>query len=504
MDRRRFLEFTGAAATAALTGCGGGGSYSSGGYTPTPTPAPTGPNWQSLGNTLDGSVITPGTSAYAQASVVVNMRFDTIQPQAVVRCASTSDVVKALAFARGNNLAITPRCGGHGFGGDSTGTGMVIDVSPMNTVQVNGDGTATIGAGAKLADVYDQLTSKGVAIPSGTCLSVGIAGITMGGGIGLVDRMYGLTCDNLVSAQVVLADGTIVTCDATHEPELFWGLRGGGGGNFGVVTSFTFRTHATRDLTNFYAVFSYADALKVFAAWQAWALSAPDSIWSYLITSFYNPAGQPNIVLSGVSISTEAEFQPYWTAFLASTASTPVASDVTTLSYRDTMLGFCAGYTISECHLVGQTPDGKIQRYPFASSSDFFNTAMPAAGVQALLQGIQNAQAAGITGQVICDFMGGALGRVAPGDTAYVHRNALFSAEYYMDAPVGTTATWSNGMRTVMQPWSSGGAYVNYIDPLIQNWPTAYYGSNYARLVLVKAAYDPNRLFRFPQGIPPS
>nr|WP_207231567.1 MULTISPECIES: FAD-dependent oxidoreductase [unclassified Duganella] len=155
--------------------------------------------------------------------------FDSIKPAAIVKCSSVEDIRNSLAFVRNNKLAVTPRCGGHSWAGTSTTTGVVLNVTNMNAIQVNADGSAKIGAGARLAEVYDTLIGHGVCIPSGTCLTVGIAGITLGGGIGILDRQYGLTCDNLLAAEVLTADGRLLSCDASHEPDLFWALRSGGG-----------------------------------------------------------------------------------------------------------------------------------------------------------------------------------------------------------------------------------------------------------------------------------
>jgi FAD/FMN-containing dehydrogenase len=461
-------------------------------------------DWTGLSSGMDGSLVLPGSPAFAQASMVVNRRYESVLPQAVARCATPDDVKEVLAFARKNKLPVAPRSGGHSFGGYSTSTGVIIDVTPMNGIQLHGDGTATIGAGARLADIYDQLTAQGVAIPSGSCPSVGIAGITQGGGIGFVDRKYGLTCDNLVSAQVVTADGRLLTCSDSSDPDLFWALRGGGGGNFGVVTSFTFKTHATQDLTEFFAGFNYSDMARVLAAWQAWQHALPDETWSFLITSFFDTTQAPNVLLYGVHVGPQAEFAPYWSQFLSAAGVAPTYSGVSMRPYRDIMLSGCAGLTISQCHMQGQTPDAQIRPYYFASTSDFYDHLLPAEGIDAFLQGIDTAHSSGLTGQVLLDSMGGALGRVAPDATAFVHRNALFSAEYYLDAPPGKPATWHHDMRTRMKPWSSGRAYVNYIDPMIDDWGAAYYGSNFAKLVQAKAAYDPEQVFKFAQGVPVS
>jgi FAD/FMN-containing dehydrogenase len=517
MDRRRFLGVTGAA-TLALSGCGGGGGGTSSGSgisssagstsTPAPTPSPgspsTGPttsDWQTLANELSGSLVQQGNSSYAEDSVVFNSIYDNVMPLAIVLCANANDVTQALAFVERFGLAVTARSGGHSYGGYSTGTGVVVDVNAINSIQINGN-TATIGAGAKLVDIYSQLAAQGVSIPSGSCLTIGIAGITQGGGIGVLDRAYGLTCDNLLSAQVVTANGQLIECDAGNNSDLFWALRGGGGGNFGIVTSFTFQTFATSDLTSFSAAFQFSDAVSVFAAWQTWPQNLPDTVWSGMVLT------GSSISISGVFIGNAADFAPYWNQFLAAAQANPIGTSVTTQSYTDTIVGGCGGLTISECHLPGETPDGEVARAAFAASSDFFNSPLPTAGIQAMLQAITTRQAANQPGIIILDLMGGAISKLAPNATAFVHRNALFSAQYYAEFSVGTSPgivgqaqVWANGMRAVMQPWSSGEAYQNYIDPLLQNWQTAYYGSNYAQLVQVKEKYDPTGVFQFAQGV---
>jgi len=468
-----------------------------------------GPDWTSLSSLMQGSVLLPGASGYAVSAPVFNAVYDGTLPQALVRCASASDVALALAFAHENSLAVTARSGGHGYTGNSTTTGMVIDVGPMSTIVV-GSGTATIGAGAKLVDIYDQLSNQGVCIASGSCPTIGIAGITQGGGIGVVDRAYGLTCDSLVSAQVVLADGSVVTCDADTHADLFWALRGGGGGNFGIVTAMTFNTFPTSDLTSFSADFAWADAPNVLAAWQAWPQTLPDTVWSGLVmATAASSTATPVIEVSGMFIGSAADFAPIWAQFVADAAATPTSYSAQAQSFHDAILASCYGESISQCHLASETSDGLVSRASFVASSDFFDTALPSAGIQAMV-GTMNAQQS--VGQVliIMDLMGGAIARVAPDATAFVHRNALFSAQYYISGPVGMTASQVSfaqsvvsGLRATMSPWSSGEAYQNYLDPGLANWQQAYYGSNYARLVQVKAAYDPTQVFKPAQGIPP-
>ncbi len=507
MDRRRFIELTIASASLALTGCGGGGGGDSSTSTPPITTQPFDDSFKELSSKLQGTVITPASTDYDNARVVYNTRFDDIKPKAIVRCTSADDVVATVEYARKAGIAIVPRCGGHGYAGYSTTTGIVVDLSSMNKITLS-NGTATVGAGARLVDVYDQLTAKGVAIPLGSCATVGISGLTLGGGIGIVDRAYGLTCDNLISADVVLADGRKVTCDAGVEPDLFWALRGGGGGNFGIVTSFTYKTHPTRDITVLQAYYNFADYEKIMDAWQNWPSKLPDTIWGQLILSWNG--GAPSVYLRAFCLGTEADLTPYWNQFKAETGVEPMNPFISTSSYRDTMLSACGGATVEQCHVAGQTPKGIMQRNAFAATSDFFAKPIPLEGMQTLKRFILDGQAKAQYGMIIMDLMGGAIKNFQPSDTAFIHRDALFSFEYYSYFNGGTAAAtvdasqaWLHSFRETMKPWSTNLAYVNYIDPLITDWKTAYYGNNYARLAKIKTKYDPNWVFRLPQGVEP-
>jgi FAD/FMN-containing dehydrogenase len=499
MDRRQFLVVS--LTSAALTACGGGGSSAN-----DSSSSSLADRWLVLDEQLAGSVIRPDSTQYASLKPAYNSRFDNITPEAVVRCASAQDVQKVLVFARDNKLALVPRSGGHAYAGYSSSEGIVLDLKDMSGITV-GEGTATIGAGAKMVDIYDQLTAKGVSIPLGSCLSVGIAGLTLGGGIGIVDRAYGLTCDNLLSAEVVLADGRIVQCDANNHPELFWALRGGGGGNFGVVTRFTFKTHAISDITTLEADFDFKDFEAVMKAWQAWPDSLPNNIWAQIIPSWGSPSIAPRLYLRAFCIGSKMEMNTHWQQFLAATKVAPLWMSQSTNSYRATMLGNCATNTAA-CHIVGYDPAGRAQRNAFAASSDFFNEPIPDAGLLVLKQAILDSQLAGNYGMMIMDLMRGAIDDFAPDETAFIHRGALFSVEYYTyfsqttaNATVDKAQVWLNGFRQTMQPWSSGGAYVNYIDPLITHWAQAYYGANYPRLRQVKGTYDPTGFFNIPQGV---
>ena len=194
--------------------------------------------------------------------------------------ADPDDIRTTLAYARAHDVPVSIRNGGHSYGGWSSGTGrLLIDVSKLNKTRASGT-TATVGAGAKLIDVYRALAAKGVTIPAGSCPTVGVSGLTLGGGHGVVSRAYGLTCDSLTSATLITADGKLVTASARENKELFWGLRGAGNGNFGVVTELTFRTHTAPQGVSAYMTWPWSKAAAVIKAWQEWGPDQPDEIWS--------------------------------------------------------------------------------------------------------------------------------------------------------------------------------------------------------------------------------
>ena len=507
MDRRHFLHLTGGGLAAWLVGCGGGSSA------PAPPP-PIGPvsggiDFGPLVAQLHGSVLVPTTPGYESARLLANTLFDDIRPTAIVRCTSASDVQAALGFVRQHRLPVAARCGGHSWAGYSTSTGVVLNVTAMNAITLNGDGTATVGAGARLAEVYTQLVAQGVCIPSGTCPTVGIAGITMGGGIGVLDRRFGLTCDTLVSADVVTVDGVLRTCNATSEPDLFWAIRGGGGGNFGIATSFTYRTHPIQDITVARAAFRVQDFAPVFKTWQTWPQSLPDDIWAQVYVDIWQ--GVATFTVTAYCLGTASYMTPYWNAFLAAADATPVtdgglAPTVVQQAYGDVALAFCAGDTLAQCSLQDYSSTGKVQRYAEVLSSDFFAAPLPDAGIQVLMDNAAALGQANGVASYIFDHMGGALGRVPSDATAFPHRDALFSLEYGASRidDYFYDAAWPNSMRSKMSAWSTGGAYVNYLDPLLTDWEQAYYGANYARLQQVKKAVDPNRVLNNPQGIVPA
>src|SRR3954469_11899727 len=232
--RRTFLTLAGGAGAAAVTGRVAGERLAE---------AAAGVDYTALKSALKGPLLRPGDAGYATAAKPYNAALGTRKPAAIAKVAGTADVRTCVRGVRGHGVTLAARGGGHSYAGFSTpNNGVVVDLSALKTITVRSDGTAVVGAGVKLLDLYSALAAHGRALPAGSCPTVGVAGSTLGGGIGVVARAYGLTCDHLKGATVVTADGAMTTVDGNHDADLFWALRGGGGGNGGIVTSFTFGT----------------------------------------------------------------------------------------------------------------------------------------------------------------------------------------------------------------------------------------------------------------------
>ncbi|MFI6347657.1 FAD-binding oxidoreductase [Streptomyces sp. NPDC050560] len=524
MERRAFMG-AGAAvlAGAGLAACGGGGGSSDGangdshppsgsksaGPSGPPAPSVSAPaDLAALGKGLDGSLVRPGDDDWTSAGQLYNTRFDGLRPAAVAYVAGVDDIRTALAYARARKTHVAIRNGGHSYAGWSSGDGrLVVDVSRLSSIRVSGS-EAVVGAGAKLIDVYRALTAKGVTIPAGSCPTVGVSGLTLGGGHGVASRAYGLTCDNLTAATVVTADGRQLHADAKENSDLFWALRGGGNGNFGVVTELRFRTHPAPQGVTAYMSWPWSRAADVVAAWQEWGPDQPDEIWSAL--DIENAAGGvPGITVSAFSLGTYGELQNAVDR-LADRAGGPASSvSLKRRSYEDSMEVYagCSTYSGEQCHLPGPTAGrsegGALKRETYAARSDFFDRSLSKDGIQTLLDHLASVDSG--TGSVALTALGGAVNRVAPTATAFVHRRSRMLAQYVASWQAGTSGTaagdWLDRTHGAMRPHASGAAYQNYTDPTLKDWRPAYYGDAASRLEQVKHRYDPDGFFTYPQGI---
>src|SRR5829696_8221543 len=279
-----------------------------------------------LRRAIAGEVLVPGAAGYEAVRKPAIARYHDVRPRAIVRCENAGDVAETLAFARRSGLPVAPRSGGHCFAGRSSTEGIVIDVGPMSSVSVSG-GVATVGAGTRLGNLYDALQEHGLTVAAGCGPAVGIAGLTLGGGLGILGRKHGLTCDQLLAAQVVLADGRVVDCDEHHDADLFWALRGAGGGQFGLVTSLVFRTLTALPATTFHLVWPYTHAAAVIGAWQDWAPDAPDELNASLrLTSEVN--------LFGAMLGGESETVVLLEQLTAQIGAVPESATCRQLPYR--------------------------------------------------------------------------------------------------------------------------------------------------------------------------
>lgn len=514
LSRRRILGLGGVGAAGAvglLTGC----TPARPKPTPTPAPTPIGPpDWTALAGRLKGTLHRPGQAGYDQTRLTENPSYDAAWPLAVLSAASAADVATGLAFAARYRVPLALRSGGHSYPGWSSGgapvpgmpASLVLDTRGMSRVAVHCDGTATIGAGASLAEVYSALGNAGRAIAGGSCATVGIAGLTLGGGVGVLVRAYGLTCDALTSAQIVTADGAVRTIDEHTDADLFWACRGGGGGHLGVVTSLTFTTVAAPRVTMFFLSWPLDAAASVITAWQDWAPKADPKLWSTLkLLGGQSHGNAPDISLSGTWIGDPGDTDGQLAPFLASIGTAATEKDVTTHSYLDSMMRYagCAGTPLAQCQTG---PGGALTRLPYANTSQIAYRPLDDAGIADLLAQVHKAQdVPGMTeGGISMDALGGAVASVAPGATAFVHRTALMTVQYTSAFTVGTDPApdyaYVRGFRAAMTPHWGDGAYVNYADAALPDSAQSYFGDNAARLAAVAKKYDPHGLFTQPQA----
>jgi FAD/FMN-containing dehydrogenase len=511
-DRRDFVVRAGAAALAlGLGACGAKHTTPGAGHRPIfgkVGPSSGGSSLADLGAAVRGPVITAGSAGYAAAKETYNEAYDADRPLAVVQPLDEADVRAALVWAGRRDVAVRPRGGGHSYAGYSTGDGaLVIDLRRLDRVAFDrSSGVATIGPGAQLIDVYAGLAAHGASIPAGSCPSVGLGGHALGGGIGLAGRRFGLTTDNIIGARVITADGRLREAghSAGEDDELLWALRGAGAGNFGIVTRLRMRTHRVGPTAWFSVSWPWASAGDALDAWQRLVPGAPDALTSVFHLS--TGAAGPLVSASGQYFGSVSRL----TRLLAPLTTVAGASVSTgTDDYLDLMRRWagCLELGLASCRTE---PAGVLPRARFAAKSDYVTRNLPSAGRGLLIRAVERASGdrSLSSAAILLDSYGGAINRVAPAATAFVHRHARFGVQYLTYYPsageLGAARAWLTGAWKPLRPYVSGEAYQNYIDPELAGWERAYYGSNYPRLQRAKADYDPDRRFRFPQAIRPA
>jgi len=489
-----------------------------GATTTTPTTTSTGPRplnasaWSSLAASLAGRLVLPSSAAYATDRLLYNSKFVDLNPKGIAYCATPDDVARCIDFATTHALELRARCGGHSYGGYSSVDGLVIDVSPMARIAVDTHAnTATVGAGARLIDVYDVVGRHDRVLPGGSCPTVGIAGLTLGGGVGVFARKFGLTSDSLRSIDLVLSDGTKVTADHHLHRDLLWASRGGGGGNFAVATSFVFDVHPMPPITMFSLQFPWAAAASMLAAWTAWVESAPDELWSSCELLAEGSAGL-RAQVGGVFCGPPAPLAELVGGLRSTIDASPTYEFIGGDAYLNAMKAEagCEGLTIASCHLAGQNPLGTRSREAYSAKSSYVSRPMDEGRATQWAHALElfSGEAPYLGGAIAFDAYGGALNRLAKDATAFVHRDKLAGVQatsswspYASEQQIATGTSWLSWLAAnVIDP--AEGAYQNYIDPTLVDWRRAYYGENLERLVKVKRAYDPDDVFSFPQSIP--
>jgi FAD/FMN-containing dehydrogenase len=447
---------------------------------------------QALESAIGGDVLLPGSPQYESVRRPAIARFEVVRPEAVVRCSSSADVAETIAFARRGGRHVAVRSGGHCFAGRSSTRGVVIDVSPMRSVSVS-DGVATIGAGARLGEVYDTLEAEGLTIPAGCGPTVGIAGLTLGGGLGILGRKHGLTSDHLLGGEVVLADGRVVECDDHRESDLFWALRGAGGG-FGVVTTLRFRTVPPPDATSFHLEWPLTDGPAVVAAWQDWSPAAPDELAaSLLVTAAGDPEEPPVVHVFGAMADMASRAAELLDELVARADVDPASTALEHMPYRGTKR-YLAEHGPGDDH-----PGG----HPY-SKSEYFRQPLPDEAGVALIDHVSKGRLPGQSRELDFTPWAGAYNRVPEDATAFAHRNERFLLKHAVVIDADTSGPeleaargWLRRSWGLVHPWGSGRVYPNFPDRDLEDLSPAYYGRNHDRLLRVKARYDPEGIFSF-------
>jgi FAD/FMN-containing dehydrogenase len=483
--RRTFLTVAAAAGAALVAGPGAGEA---------PAAAATGVDYAALKKALKGTLLRPGDAGFSTAARPYNAALGVRRPAAIARVAGTADVSACIKRVRGHGVTLAARCGGHSYPGFSTpDDGVVVDVSALKGITVKNDGTAVVGAGARLIDVYAALAAHGRALPAGSCPTVGIAGSTLGGGIGVVARAYGLTCDHLRGATVVTADGQVHTVDGNHDADLFWALRGGGGGNAGIVTGFTFGTVPAPTITIFSLHFPASRTARVLRAWSAWMDAAPDRLSSLCAVT---AASTPTNRVTGTWTGSASGLSGHLASLIAAVGASPTSRTTHTYGYLTAMKYFagCLNETVTACH-SSSTPGGTLGRESFRAASRMLEHTMTASAADQIVSLMHRQK-----GMVLLfDSLRGRVASVRTADTAFAHRGAHASVQVYSGNAANGAAVLA--VQQALAPLVGTGAYVNYLNPGQRDWATASYGANLPRLRRVIRHYDPDGVFDFAQSV---
>jgi len=451
-------------------------------------------------SSLRGACLVPSSAGYEESRVIWNALADR-RPALIVRCRGVADVIDTVNFARKHQLLLAVRGGGHNVAGNATcDGGIVIDLSLMNSVRVDpGARRAWAGGGATLGDVDRETQAFGLAAPLGIVSQTGIAGLTLGGGMGWLRRKYGLACDALASADVVTADGRLLRASADENSDLYWALRGGGG-NFGVVTCFEYELQQIGPLVTLCAPFYPLEyGAEIMRRWLDFVAGAPDeftsicTIWSIPAAAPFPPEihGRNVLIPTGIYLGDLEEGARY---------TQPVRE------WGKPLLDLSGPMPYAAVQSAFDPFFAKGERYNYWKS--LYLEKVDDDAIRRIVE--RGANRPSPWSLMDIWHLGGAMGRVAPGATAFGPRNApwlLTLDSSWTDAKqTSASIAWTREFWAEMKPWSGGGAYLNFpgLGEEGETLLRASYGeANYERLVRIKTKYDPGNLFRLNQNIKP-
>jgi len=445
------------------------------------------PVLDALRSELRGLVIGPADPEYEAARRVHNGMIDK-RPAVIARCSGVADVLAALQFGLAHDLPIAVRGGGHNVAGKAVvDDGIVIDLSPMKGIRVDPTNRIVRAQAGLTWGEFDRETQVfGLATTGGAISTTGIAGLTLGGGIGWLQRKHGLACDNLLSADVITADGRILTASETENPDLFWGLRGGGG-NFGIVTSFEYRLHPVGQVLGGPVLYPFSAAKEAFTFYRDFAESAPDELFCEFALAAL-PDGQRAVSLF-MCYCGPVEVGEKVLAPLREFGN-PIEDMLAPMTYCEIQQAFDADF-----------PFGLKNYWKSSNIAELSDAA-----IGTMVEFMEAAPS--LRPMVIIDQFGGAVARVPDDATAFGHRDAAFdlviAAIWSDDAEQEAHVNWAKSFWEAMQPHSTESVYVNYLsDEGEARVQAAYGGSHFARLVELKRKYDPGNVFRNNQNIRP-
>jgi len=456
---------------------------------------------------MKGTVLTPADAQYATTAIPANARYASIRPAAIAQCADEADVITSVQWAVQNGVPLVPRGGGHNYAGLSTTEGLLIDLAALNSASLDtSTGVAVVGGAATNQDALDATAGGPFFLPAGTCLSVGVGGLVLGGGIGYNSRWAGLTCDHLASTRIVLATGEVLEVDANQEPDLFWACRGATGGTFGIHTSFTFQlVEAPQEVAYFRYDYRGADAaMAIFGESQKLNATAPAALNANMMARAApvgdgGPREAIDVLIRGQYIGPMDELQDLLAPMLAA-APEPTKSALEVLPFWQVQTGIWAGAS------PAPHPFGDISRYGKDPLPDDAN-----AKIIDLLADcpVRTETSSGSVWSI--GWVGGEVQAAIPrADTAYVHRGLSFllrpTPSWANEDPqsVGDQLLgWTNDVVAVMAPHTPNESYQNFPNRALPDPQQQYFAENLERLTDVKTKYDPQDVFTNEQSVKP-